>query len=87
MAKSIEKKMLPAEESSSNPSIHLHNMDLHKIDSQGLSERISGVAYQLFLKRGASHANDLADWFEAEQMVLAQIKSAGNKIETFFGLR
>jgi hypothetical protein len=77
MAKSIE-KMLPAEESSSSkPSIELHDINLHKNDPQGLSERISEVAYQLFLKRGLNHGNDLGDWLEAEQMVLAQIKSGG----------
>lgn len=75
MAKSIEKTMVPADESSSKPSIELHDIDLHKNEPQSLGERISEIAYQLFLKRGASHGNDLADWLEAEQMVLAQIKS------------
>ncbi|MBI1823603.1 MAG: DUF2934 domain-containing protein [Nitrospirae bacterium] len=79
MAKSIEKTMLPAEESSSKPSIDLHEIDLHKNESQGLSEKISGVAYDLFLKKGAAHGNDLGDWLEAEQMVLAQIKSEEKK--------
>lgn len=56
MAKSIEEtRILPAKESSSKPSIELHDIDLHKNDPQGLSERNSEAAYQLFLKRGASH--------------------------------
>lgn len=76
MAKSKEKKLLPAEESSSSkPGIEFHDIDLHKNDPQSLSERISEVAYQLFLKRGPSPGNDLSDWLEAEQIVLAQIKS------------
>jgi hypothetical protein len=79
MAKSIE-KILPAEESSSsNPRIDLHDIDLHTNDPQDISKRISEGAYQLFLKRGASHGNDLGDWLEAEQMVLTQIKSEGKK--------
>ena len=68
MAKSIE-------ESTSKPNIELHDIDLHRNDPQGLRERISEAAYQLFLKRGAGHGNDLGDWLEAEQMVLAQMKS------------
>lgn len=76
MAKSIEEtRILPAKESSSKPSIELHDIDLHKNDPQGLSERNSEAAYQLFLKRGANHGNDLGDWLEAEQMVATQIKS------------
>jgi hypothetical protein len=75
MAQSTESKLLPAGESSSKPSIELHDIDIHQNDPQRLSERISEVAYQMFLKRGASHGNDLSDWLEAEQIVLAQIKS------------
>ena len=63
------------QESTSKPSIELHDIDLLKNNPQALSERISEVAYQLFLKRGASHGNDFGDWLEAEQMVLAEIKS------------
>jgi Protein of unknown function (DUF2934) len=28
-------------------------------------------AYELFLERGATHGNDLADWFKAEQELLS----------------
>ena len=78
MAKSTEKKMLQTEERPSlEPSIELHNIDLHKNDPQGLRERISEAAYDLFLKRGATHGNDLGDWLEAERMVLAEPKSEG----------
>jgi hypothetical protein len=79
MAKSIEKKLLPPEERSSKPIIEFHDIDLHKSDPQSLSEMISEVAYQLFLKRGASHGNDLGDWIEAEQIVQAKIKAEKNK--------
>jgi hypothetical protein len=35
------------------------------------SEAIRARAYELFLARGASHGNDLADWFAAEQELRA----------------
>ena len=31
------------------------------------TETIQMRAYEFFLKRGATHGNDLADWFKAEQ--------------------
>lgn len=34
-------------------------------------EKIAKVAYELHLKRGSGHGNDLADWLEAEKMVLS----------------
>jgi DUF2934 family protein len=68
MAKSIE-------ESTFKANIEIHNIDLQKNDPQVLRARISELAYQLYLKRGESHGNDLGDWLEAEQTVLAQIKS------------
>ncbi|MBI3604557.1 MAG: DUF2934 domain-containing protein [Nitrospirae bacterium] len=73
MKKPTVKKMLPTEKRSSpEPGIELHNIDLHKNDPQSLRERISESAYDLFLKRGAVHGNDLSDWLEAERMVLAK---------------
>jgi len=79
MADTTEHLMLSTEKSSTKPSIELHNIDLPKNDPQGFNERISSIAYQLFLNRGAGHGNDLGDWLEAEQMVLAQMKSEKNK--------
>lgn len=70
-----EKKVLSTEESASKANVELHDIALHKNEPQGLSERISEAAYQLFLKRGAGHGNDLGDWLEAEQMVQAQIRA------------
>ncbi len=37
-----------------------------------LQEEISKVAYELFETRGCVHGCDLADWFEAERIVLSQ---------------
>ncbi|MHB8481976.1 MAG: DUF2934 domain-containing protein [Nitrospiria bacterium] len=73
MKKPAGKKMLQTEKiSSPEPSVELHNIDLHKPDPQSVRERISEAAYDLFVKRGAAHGNDLDDWLEAERMVLAK---------------
>ena len=79
MAKAAEKAVLPVKEVSSKPSIELHDIDLHKDDPQGLNKIISEVAYELFLKRGATHGNDLGDWLEAEQIVQTKVRSEGKK--------
>ncbi len=44
-----------------------------------LREEISRVAYELFEARGGVHGFDLADWLEAERIVLGQ--HAGQEIE------
>jgi len=75
MAKSLEKKLLPPEESSSKSRINIHEIDLQKTDSSAINKKISEVAYELFLKRGATHGNDLGDWLEAERLVLGERKS------------
>jgi len=41
------------------------------IDQKELFEKIQKKAYELFEKRGRTHGNDLADWFEAERLVKA----------------
>ncbi len=33
-------------------------------------EAVRMRAYELFLERGATHGNDLADWFKAEQELI-----------------
>lgn len=43
------------------------------IPSEALRQRIAQKAYEIFQKRGYSHGNDLADWFEAEQQVKKEI--------------
>jgi hypothetical protein len=74
VAKSIPKKVVPVEAKSSKADIDLHDIDMRKPDTQRLNEAISVMAYQLFINRGAEHGNDLRDWLEAEQLVLAQMK-------------
>jgi hypothetical protein len=44
-----------------------------------LHDEISKVAYELFESRGCVHGCDLADWFEAERIVLTQ--HAGQDLE------
>jgi len=34
-----------------------------------IDERIRSKAYELYLKRGAYHGNDMEDWFKAEREV------------------
>ncbi|MBI3594922.1 MAG: DUF2934 domain-containing protein [Nitrospirae bacterium] len=75
MARTIVKKLTPAETSSSKTGIDLHNLDLQKNDAQSLNSLISETAYQLYLKRGGEHGHDLGDWLEAELIVQAQMKS------------
>jgi len=36
-------------------------------------EEIARRAFELFLARGGTHGQDLADWFQAEREVLAEI--------------
>ena len=40
--------------------------------TQDLQKRIEEKAYELFERRGYSHGNDLADWFEAERIIKSQ---------------
>ena len=43
-----------------------------RIVSQDLQKRIQEKAYEIFERRGYSHGNDWADWFEAERIVRSQ---------------
>lgn len=38
-------------------------------------EEIRERAYELFIERGATHGNDLADWFAAEKQLCAKAGS------------
>lgn len=38
-----------------------------------LRTMIENKAYELFLKRGCNHGNDLTDWLEAERLVKQQM--------------
>jgi hypothetical protein len=37
--------------------------------------RVQDKAYELYMKRGCGHGNDLDDWYEAERLVRAEIKA------------
>ncbi len=39
------------------------------LSPEELHEKIQKKAYELYEKRGATHGNDWADWFEAEKIV------------------
>jgi len=41
--------------------------------SQEIHRLISQRAYELFLQRGASHGNEVSDWFQAEQEILGAL--------------
>ena len=41
-------------------------------NSQDVQRRIEEKAYEIFERRGYSHGNDWADWFEAERIVRSQ---------------
>ncbi len=45
--------------------------DTNLARSEPTADEIRARAYELFLARGASHGNDLADWFTAEQELRA----------------
>ena len=51
-------------------------------DPQGLHQKISVHAYELFLKRGQVHGHDLDDWLQAEGEILAELKSKGKTQKT-----
>jgi hypothetical protein len=40
---------------------------------QDLYSRIQHKAYELYEKRGHTHGNDWADWFEAERQVKREV--------------
>jgi len=41
--------------------------------SEELSRRIQDKAYELYQNRGYSHGDDQADWYQAEQIVMAEM--------------
>ena len=44
-----------------------------KIGKEELGLRIQDKAYELFVKRGGLDGSDMADWFEAERLVKAEL--------------
>lgn len=43
--------------------------------SPELRERVAQKAYELYEKRGGIHGRDIADWLEAERLVMAGSKA------------
>ena len=43
-----------------------------KADQEEFYRRVAEKAYHLYIKRGADHGNDQADWLEAERLVRAE---------------
>jgi hypothetical protein len=46
---------------------------VHLLDNDGIRERVSSRAYELYESRGADHGRDLEDWVEAEKEVLSPL--------------
>ena len=45
----------------------------HLLGNDGIRERVSSRAYELYEKRGADHGRDLEDWVAAENEVLSAL--------------
>jgi hypothetical protein len=39
-----------------------------------IRSRIEALAYEIYLRRGCRHGDDVKDWLEAEQMILDAMK-------------
>lgn len=50
------------------------NWGFSNMTSEQLRSLIAKKAYGFYQSRGWSHGNDLADWFQAEKTVLADLK-------------
>jgi hypothetical protein len=46
---------------------------IHLLGDDGIRERVSFRAYELYERRGAGHGRDLEDWAEAEKEVLSPL--------------
>jgi hypothetical protein len=46
---------------------------IHLLGNDGIRERVSFRAYELYEKRGAGHGRDLEDWAQAEKEVLSPL--------------
>jgi hypothetical protein len=53
-----------------------------------VTEDIEFRAYQIYLRRGATHGHDLDDWLQAERQVLQELKKnkASFRLALAFGL-
>ncbi|HTS68832.1 MAG TPA: DUF2934 domain-containing protein [Terriglobia bacterium] len=46
---------------------------LHLLGNDGIRERVSSRAHELYERRGADHGRDLEDWVKAENEVLSPL--------------
>ncbi len=46
---------------------------IHLLGNDGIRERVSSRAYELYERRGADHGRDLEDWVAAENEVLSAL--------------
>ena len=46
---------------------------IHLLGNDGIRERVSSRAYELYERRGADHGRDLEDWAKAENEVLSPL--------------
>ena len=46
---------------------------IHLLGDDGIRERVSSRAYELYERRGADHGRDLEDWVKAENEVLSPL--------------
>ena len=51
------------------------------LSAADLHQRISKVAYELYLGRGGAHGHDVDDWFVAERIVFFQLSERKRKLE------
>lgn len=47
---------------------------VHAIDSHPARQAIAARAYELFLRRGATHGHDRADWLAAERELAGSLR-------------
>ena len=48
---------------------------------KSMHEEIAKVAYELYVKEGSVHGNDLKYWFEAENIVMGKQEKHAREIE------
>lgn len=44
------------------------------VEQGNINQRIAEKAYDLYLKRGGAHGNDVDDWLAAERIIAGQAK-------------
>jgi len=46
---------------------------VHLLGNDGIRERVTSLAYELYERRGADHGRDVEDWMKAESEVLSPL--------------